>query len=150
MKVAIASDDQKTIANHFGRTRGFMIYEIEDGEIKSNYYRENDFTGHARGQFGHQNGHMNKHAPVLHALADCSVVCARGMGRRVYDDLASANIQVFVVQEHMLDDAIRNYLNASLQDHPDKSCDGDHDHDHHHHNHDHHHNNHGQGHGHHH
>jgi len=35
MKIAIASDDGKTISSHFGRTKGFVIFEVEDKEIKS-------------------------------------------------------------------------------------------------------------------
>jgi len=38
MKIAIASDDGKTISSHFGRTRGFVIFEIEGKEIKKKEY----------------------------------------------------------------------------------------------------------------
>ena len=34
MKLAIASDDGKIISSHFGRTRGFVIFEIEGKEMK--------------------------------------------------------------------------------------------------------------------
>lgn len=35
MKIAFASDDEKTIVGHFGRTRGFVIFDIKDEEIKN-------------------------------------------------------------------------------------------------------------------
>ena len=41
MKIAIASNDEITIADHFGKTRGFIIYDVENGEIKNQQYRIN-------------------------------------------------------------------------------------------------------------
>ena len=120
MKIAVASDDGKTIAGHFGRTRGFAIFQVDNNQIVSEEYRINDFTGHARGLEGN---HMaDKHGPILTALSDCQVVCARGMGRRIYDDLANAQKEVFVVDENIAREAAMKYLAQSLQDHPDKSC----------------------------
>lgn len=49
MKIAVASDDGKIISSHFGRTRGFVIFDVEGKEIKSREYLPNTFTGHARG-----------------------------------------------------------------------------------------------------
>lgn len=122
MRVAIASDDERTIANHFGRTRGFMIYEIEDGTIKNQHYRINDFTGHARG-LEHSGHHIDRHGPILNALNDCQAVISRGMGRRIYEDLQNAGIETFIVDEIETNAAIRLYLENSLQDNPDKGCD---------------------------
>ncbi len=51
MKIAVASDDGKIISSHFGRTRGFVIFEIENGEIKDKKYILNAFTGHASALF---------------------------------------------------------------------------------------------------
>jgi len=41
MKIALANDDQKTIASNFGRALGFLIFEFDNGkkinqEIKLN------------------------------------------------------------------------------------------------------------------
>ncbi len=133
MKIAVASDDQKTIAGHFGRTRGFMIYTVEGDQIVDQNYRLNDFTGHSRGahhEAGHHHGHgaggfTDRHAPVLQALSDCQVVCARGMGRMIYEDLARTGIEVFVVNELFTDEAVRKYISNALADHLEKSCEHD-------------------------
>ena len=37
MKVAIASDDGRTIAAHLGRARGFIIYEVGPGQVRCNH-----------------------------------------------------------------------------------------------------------------
>lgn len=40
MKIAVASDDERTISNHFGRARGFKIFEIKDKKIVKEGYRQ--------------------------------------------------------------------------------------------------------------
>lgn len=122
MKIAIASDDGKTIASHFGRTRGFVIVEAEDGKITGSEYRPNTFTSHVTGLEGESRA-ANRHGPILGALSDCQVVVARGMGRRIYDDLASANIEVFVTNEVEAEKAAEQYLLGKLVDNPDQACD---------------------------
>lgn len=121
MKIAIASDDEKTISAHFGRTRGFVIYEIENGQVKNKEYRINDFTGHVRGLSGAPH-EMDRHGPILAALKDCHVVIAHGMGRRIYDDLKSANIEAFIVQETVAEQALNLYLTNKLKDNPEDGC----------------------------
>ena len=121
MKIAIASDDKKTISSHFGRTLGFVIFEVEDKNIKSQEYRPNTFTGHARGLEG--SGHeINRHTPILNALSDCKVVISHGMGRRIYDDLKGIGIEVFVTEETDVKKALDLYLRDELIDKPEIGC----------------------------
>jgi len=121
MRIAIASDDQQTIASHFGRTRGFLIYNIDQNKVINREYRINDFTGHARGLEGADHS-MDRHGPILFALHGCQAVIARGMGRRIYDDLQSAGIEAFIVNEENADQALQLYLQNALQDNPDMGC----------------------------
>jgi len=121
MKIAIASDDRHTIAGHFGRTMGFIIYEVDGMNVINKEYRVNDFTGHARGMEGADHG-MDRHAPILSALKGCKAVIARGMGRRIYDDLQSVGIETFIVNEEIAEQALQLYLQNSLKDNPDKGC----------------------------
>ena len=94
MKMAIASDDGRIIASHLGRAKGFVIHEIEDDQIKNREYRLNIFTGHARGVEGAEH-EIDRHGPISAALRDCKAVVSHGMGRRTYDDLKLAGIEVF-------------------------------------------------------
>ncbi|HGY54578.1 MAG TPA: iron-molybdenum cofactor biosynthesis protein [Caldithrix abyssi] len=121
MKIAIASNDGQTIAGHFGRTRGFVFYEVENGKIVHKEYRTNDFTGHARGMSG-QSHDMDRHGPILFALSGCQAVISQGMGRRIYDDLQSAGIEAFIVRETDTDKAVELYIKQELQDNPDEGC----------------------------
>ena len=128
MKIAIPSDNKEQISALFGRTRGFMIYEIENNEILSSEYRDNTFTGHVRGEH-HDHSHDNSennhqqhtHSRILNALYDCEVVIAGGMGRRLLDDLSNANIKVFITRETNINNALSAYIKDSL-DHNESSC----------------------------
>ncbi|PMQ01261.1 MAG: iron-molybdenum cofactor biosynthesis protein [Dictyoglomus sp. NZ13-RE01] len=119
MKIAIASDDGRTISSHFGRTRGFVIFEIEDGKVLGEEYRPNTFTGHARGLHHSGHGHYDTHGDIINALRDCNVVISHGMGRRLYDDLRSAGIQVIVTEETDVKRALELYLSGNLKDFPE-------------------------------
>jgi len=120
-KIAIASDDEKTIAPHFGRTRGFVVFEVEGKEIKGREYRTNTFTGHARGLEG-AGQELDRHAPILNALKDCKSVISHGMGRRIYEDLKGAGIEVFITEETDVSRALCLYLGGKLIDRPEMGC----------------------------
>jgi predicted Fe-Mo cluster-binding NifX family protein len=121
MKIAIASDDERTISSHFGQTRGFVVFEVEGKEVKNREYRPNTFTGHARGLEGSGHG-IDRHGPILSALSDCKAVISHGMGRRIYDDLKGAGIEAFVTDETEVQKALDLYLNGALVDQPERGC----------------------------
>ncbi|UCG51435.1 MAG: NifB/NifX family molybdenum-iron cluster-binding protein [Candidatus Latescibacterota bacterium] len=121
MRVAIASDDGKTIAPHFGKARGFIIYDVEDGKVQSEKFVENTFTGHARGLSGADHA-VDRHGPILQALKDCNAVISHGMGRRIYADLRAVGIEAFVVNETDASEALSLYLRNALTDHPERGC----------------------------
>jgi len=121
MKIAIASDDGKTIASHFGRTRGFVVFEVEEKTVKNRDYRPNTFTGHARG-LEHAGHEIDRHGPILTALSDCTVVISHGMGRRIYDDLKGAGIRVFITDETEVQNALDSYQSGALIDKPERGC----------------------------
>jgi len=123
MKIGIASDDKESIAQHFGKTRGFVIAEVIDGKVKSKEYRENIFTSHNQPGRSEPHGeHGHSHSSILTALKDCDVVLARGMGRRIYDDLRGAKIESVITTLPGVDEAIAAYMNGTLIDNPEKGC----------------------------
>jgi predicted Fe-Mo cluster-binding NifX family protein len=122
MNIAIASDDGINIASHLGKTRGFIIFDVQDEKITNQWYRKNTFTGHARGLSGH--GHeIDRHGPILEALKDCNVVISHGMGRRIYNDMKQAGIDVFITDEIIARNAAERYIKNELIDKPELGCD---------------------------
>jgi predicted Fe-Mo cluster-binding NifX family protein len=134
MKIAIPSANGKTIAGHFGRTKGFQIIEIEDKKVIKEEYRENSFTGHAKGHHhdhDHHHSlsvaddhHQHSHKGILSGLHDCEVVIAKGMGRRLYDDLEKNGKTIFVTQESNIEKVVELYLSDKLDNQEEFCCSG--------------------------
>ncbi len=126
MRIAIPSDDGVNIASHTGRTRGFVIYDIEDSKARRLEYRENRYTAHARGEHENHTDHAHRHHshdPLMEALADCQAMIARGMGPRLIRDLESKNIQVVFCSETNAEEAAVKYAAGHLEDTGKSTCD---------------------------
>lgn len=119
MKIAVASNDGRIIAAHFGKARGFVIAEVEGENVRTSNYRPNTFTAHARGLEGDEHT-SHAHGPILNALSDCGVVISQGMGQRLYDDLTTAGVRVFVTHETDVQRALDLYVNGQLDDRPER------------------------------
>ena len=121
MKIAIPSNDQTTIARHFGRTAGFMIFDIDKDKVLSKEYKANTFTGHAKGQY-HEKEHNHSHHGIFNALADCKIVIAGGMGRRLYIDFEKKGMDVFVTSENDIEKALELFIKNDLDNNSDNCC----------------------------
>jgi predicted Fe-Mo cluster-binding NifX family protein len=133
MKVAVVSDDQTTIAAHFGRAQGFMVYTVEDGKVVSKDWLPNTFTAHMHGHAQQEHGagqHGHGHGPVLNALAECDAVISGGMGRHAYTDLTKSGRRVFITSEIDAEKAVNLLLSGQLTDMPELTCCHGHDHQH--------------------
>ncbi|HUT00088.1 MAG TPA: NifB/NifX family molybdenum-iron cluster-binding protein [Candidatus Thermoplasmatota archaeon] len=113
MKIAVASDDQKTISVHFGRASGFMVFEIENNTILKQEYREN--IGKSTGEC-----HSCDHDTMIKNINDCDVVISYGMGQRIYADLTSHHILPIVTDEKTVSDAVHKFMKNELMNRTDK------------------------------
>jgi predicted Fe-Mo cluster-binding NifX family protein len=132
MKIAIPSDEGTYLCQHFGRTLGFTIFEVANGQIINQEYRPNNFTGHALGQHNENQHHgagqddhaQHSHNRIVNALNDCEVVIAGGMGRRLVDDLTDAGKKIFITTEPETRRAAEMFLADELKS--DKEACGHH------------------------
>lgn len=114
-RIAIASDDGKNIARHFGRSRMFVICEIEDSGYRRCAVRANEFTGHSRRECGTEKQHS--HNGIVEALNDCEAVICRGMGQRALADLVASGIKpLFITRETDVEGALQDYLAGRLSE----------------------------------
>jgi len=116
-KIGGASEDGVTISHHFGRSRCFLIYEIEDKKIVGQSMRDNTFTAFARGECHHEaEPHVHHgHEAAVQALADCEVILCYGMGWRAAEELKQNGIQAFVLPSEMPpEEDVRTYLAGNL------------------------------------
>ena len=108
MKIAIASDDRKTISNHFGKAFGFMVFDITNEKINNKEYREN---------IGKNSGECRScnHSAMIKNIQDCKIVISFGMGQRIYDDLIKAGITPIVTDEKNVEDALKQFTMNNLK-----------------------------------
>lgn len=130
MRIAVPSDDGVTIASHTGRTRGFIVFDLENGVATKREYRTNRYTPHALGKCG-ENGmggshphhdHGHSHDTLLDALRDCEVLLAHGMGPRLVADLAARNIRVIFCEDQVAEDAVGKLAAGLLVSTGKSSC----------------------------
>ena len=126
MKIALPSDDGTTICAHFGRTLGFIIFDVTGNTVTGQTYVPNTITRHAQGlhsENDHEHAHHeHSHGGILDALTEVTVVVAGGMGRRLFDDFSQAGKQVFVTSLSDAREAVEAYLAGKLDSNPGGCC----------------------------
>jgi len=108
MKIAIASNDKKTISEHFGKAVGFIVFDINKEKIVNSEYREN--IGKNSGECGSCN-----HSLMIKNIKDCQIVISYGMGQRIYDYLTKAGITPIVTDEKNAEEALKQFLKKNLK-----------------------------------
>ncbi|MCZ7603433.1 MAG: NifB/NifX family molybdenum-iron cluster-binding protein [Melioribacteraceae bacterium] len=130
MKVAIATDDYKSVTGHVGKCSGFLIVTIENGEVKETEERENNFTNHGRGNHEHVSGHghhdseehKNGHQRLADGIKDCSHLICHGVGWRLVEDLTLAGIKPILTNESDAITAAIKLENGTLDILEDAEC----------------------------
>ncbi len=126
MKIAVITDDGKTISQHFGRAPYYMVCTIEEGKIVNREMRaklgHNHFANQQHEEAHHADHGLdsishNKHVSMAEAIADCKVLLCGGMGMGAYDSMRRLNIQPFVTDVENIDDAVKAFLDGKLIDH---------------------------------
>lgn len=128
MKVAVITDDGKTISQHFGRAAYYKVLTIEDGKVVAEEMRNkmghthfqntaheetaNNSQGHGMDAASH-----NKHISMAETIADCKALICGGMGMGAYDSMRRLNIQPIVTELSDIETAVQAYIDGKLVDH---------------------------------
>jgi predicted Fe-Mo cluster-binding NifX family protein len=145
MKIAVVSNDGRSISAHFGRARSFVVATVAEGKVIQSEMRDKDQCAH--GHHGHEHGHdhdhsqegeqlssgqigvgganipaaaqQDPHKQAVAAIADCEVVLSRGMGQGMFRNLRRANIRPVLTTMVSVDEALAAFLEGRLEEHPD-------------------------------
>jgi predicted Fe-Mo cluster-binding NifX family protein len=129
MKIAVITDDGKTISQHFGRAPYYIVLTIEDGKITGREMRSklghNQFSAvgpeeHHHEQHGLDESSHNKHAQMAGSISDCQAILCGGMGMGAYESMRRLNIQPMVTNLHDIEAAVQEYIAGTLVDHTEK------------------------------
>ncbi|MFZ0961649.1 MAG: NifB/NifX family molybdenum-iron cluster-binding protein [Terriglobia bacterium] len=125
MKIAVPTNDGASISEHFGRSAGFLIFEIENGQVKSRTLKANGQQhSHAQGSCDHHSAESkpHNHAGILAALDGCEVVICAGMGQRATDALKSCGARIVVTSVASADAAVSAHLAGKLTPATESFC----------------------------
>jgi predicted Fe-Mo cluster-binding NifX family protein len=124
MKIAVVTDDETTLCQHFGRAQYYMVFNVENGKITGKERRDkmghhhfaSQESGHsaATGPHGYDTDSQRKHASMAEAIKDCQVLIAGGMGMGAYDSMKSYNIAPIVTDVSNIEDAIKLFAEGKL------------------------------------
>jgi predicted Fe-Mo cluster-binding NifX family protein len=130
MKIAVITDDGKTISQHFGRAPYYLVVTVENNKIIDRELR--DKLGHAQfqdeshehqkdpsGRHGYGPVAEDRHARMARAIADCRVLLCRGMGMGAYESMKARGIRPIVTDIASIDEAVMTYLDGRLVNHAD-------------------------------
>jgi predicted Fe-Mo cluster-binding NifX family protein len=134
MKIAIVTDDNETISQHFGRAKKYSVLTIDDGQIIARELREKanhqDFQREGlEGQHQHQNDPRGrgfgrhsgeKHKRMFATINDCQILLARGMGQGAYNGLQQMGIQPIITDIPEIEKAVQAVIEESIEDHPER------------------------------
>ena len=130
MKIAIVTDDERTISQHFGRAPYYLVVTIEDGQIVHRELR--DKLGHAQfsnephepespGQsHGFGPAAHGRHTRMAEAIADCEALLCGGMGAGAYQSMQARGIKPVVTDIEAIDAAVNAFLEGRLVDRVDR------------------------------
>ena len=120
MKIAVATTDGTQVSSHFGRSAGFVVYDVEGTEVKDRQLRSNHHTPHAQGNCNgdheHTHGHSgHNHSQVVDLLSDCKVVLCGRMGAGAANALQAGGIRaVLLPTPCATDEALKIYLSGNI------------------------------------
>ncbi len=129
MKIAVITDDGKTISQHFGRALYYLVVTVEDGKLLSQERRDkaghHTFASqeateqHPSGPHGFDPASRSRHGQMLASIQDCQVLLARGMGLGAQRSLEEAGIRPVLTDVENIQEAIQAFLEGRLAERPD-------------------------------
>jgi predicted Fe-Mo cluster-binding NifX family protein len=123
MNIAVITEDEITVSQHFGRAPYYMVYTVEDGKVTGKEKRDkaghHTFAAHemetAPGErHGFDAGAQSRHKTMADAISDCKVLIAGGMGWGAFESMKSYNIEAFITDVNTMDEAVDRYIKGDL------------------------------------
>lgn len=124
MKIAFVTDDGKSICAHFGRASYYLVVEVDEQKEISREMREKMGHSHFQSSHDHEDhsseGHgfspqaQSRHASMLDAISDCSVVVCGGMGRGAVQSIQASGKDLRLTNVSDINQALKLFLENNL------------------------------------
>jgi predicted Fe-Mo cluster-binding NifX family protein len=131
MKIAVITDDGRTISQHFGRAPYYLVATVENGQIVDRQLRDKlghaHFASephadelHATGMHGMDPASQDRHVRMAEAVADCEALLCGGMGGGAYQSMVQRGIRPVVTDITDIDAAVAAYMEGRIVDQVDR------------------------------
>ncbi len=129
MKIAVITDDLKTINADFRRAQSYLVFTVGNGKITGQESRPKVNDSHFLGK---EHGHARtepedtdsqseaKITKMAAPIIDCDVLLARGMDRAAYAGLQIRSIRPVITVIRDVQVAVDAYLAGDIIDHPER------------------------------
>ncbi len=123
MKVAVVSDNERTISRHFGRAPYYVVITIEEGQVVGRETRpkagHKSFGGcdcHTPPGGPHGLGQQSdaKHQAMAEGIDDCDVLISGGMGWGAFESLRARGIQTVITDKRDAEEAALAFWKGAL------------------------------------
>jgi predicted Fe-Mo cluster-binding NifX family protein len=124
MKIAVVSDDEKTISTHFGQARYYVVLTVKDGEViewetrpkvhQSQFAGEHHHHGEESDMHGMDRQAQHRHARMMETIDDCQALIARGMRQGAHYSLTARGIKPVLTDIQDIEEAVEAYLAGKL------------------------------------
>ena len=124
MKIAVVTDDEKTISAHFGRAQYYVVLSVEQGKLIRQETRPKANHSQFSGEHHHHGGHgdlhgmdlqsQHRHGMMIETIQDCEVLLARGMGQGAHINLKERGIKPLLTDIQDIQEAVDAYLAGKL------------------------------------
>jgi len=130
VKIAVVTDDGRSVSPHFGRARAYLVVTVEDGAVVGRELRPKPAPhleagashggGHGAPDGAHDGAHDGpaaraRHDGMIAPITDCAGVIARGMGRGAFDRISCAGIRPVVTDIVDPDDAALAFADGRIE-----------------------------------
>ncbi|MBP1628779.1 MAG: Dinitrogenase iron-molybdenum cofactor biosynthesis protein [Holophagaceae bacterium] len=124
MKIALPTMDGKTISDHFGRCRAFLVFELEGSAILGREERPNAQGGGEPHDCG-QHGHGHDHGAFARLLSDCQAVIVKNMGPGAARAIEGAGLKIYRANPSATpEEAVFRLMGGGLEPLGEASCGG--------------------------
>jgi len=130
MKIAVVTDDEKTISAHFGRAQLYVVYTVENGQVigqetrpkanHSQFAHEHHHHGEHGDSHGMDPGSQRRHGQMMGTIQDCEVLLGRGMGQGAFINLRELGIKPVLTDIQDIREAVDAYLAGTLVENPSR------------------------------
>jgi len=121
MIIAIASNDGIKVAEHTGRSCGFVVFEVGQASASRVGYRSNvcaqdsEESEECETNARHDLSADEPYQPLVAVLSDCGALISRGMDDDLVRELHGSAIDAYLCPDDSVDHAAQRFAEGHLQ-----------------------------------